>query len=537
MLSEEEFVSWCGRLSLSREAQAVVAQVRRANPARRVGGGCHNVSGRYPSRKMGSTIQFESHRVELAFIYEMEHDDDVLEYYDQPSSIQLKYETLNGRRLGVWHTPDFFVIRRGSAGWEECKAENELKKLSEKSPQRYQQADGAWRCPPGETYAARFGLYYRFRSSAEINWTFQRNVQFLEDYWRFDVCPTVSTVRQWVRDAVALHPGLWLSELFARAKAVAGRDDIYRLIAAEDLYVDLKAAALAESDKVRVFSSPEAATASKAIEAQVETASPPPFVRLAVGSSVTWDTRLWKIVNLGERNVSLLGEEGTLTEIPFATFERLVREDRIATAEPHVSSESKVLQFLATASEGDLKVANRRYELVQQELNGERVSGEAPVPGRTLRFWMACYRQAKEQYGSGYVGLIPGTGQRGNRGNKLPAESQALLDECIAKDYETLKQKSRFAAWAGLVRTAEEKGVRAPSHVTFCRALARRPKFDQALKRQGPRVAYQHEPFYWELTQTTPRHGEHPFEIAHIDHTQLDVEVVSAHTNRVLGRP
>ncbi len=33
------------------------------------------MSGCYPRRKMGMTIQFESHRVELAGIYEMEHDD------------------------------------------------------------------------------------------------------------------------------------------------------------------------------------------------------------------------------------------------------------------------------------------------------------------------------------------------------------------------------------------------------------------------------------------------------------------------------
>jgi hypothetical protein len=33
---------------------------------------------------MGRTIQFESHHVELYGIYEMEYDDDVLEYYDQP---------------------------------------------------------------------------------------------------------------------------------------------------------------------------------------------------------------------------------------------------------------------------------------------------------------------------------------------------------------------------------------------------------------------------------------------------------------------
>ena len=39
---------------------------------------------RYPSRKMGVTIQFEDHRVELAGIYEMEHDATVLEYFDQP---------------------------------------------------------------------------------------------------------------------------------------------------------------------------------------------------------------------------------------------------------------------------------------------------------------------------------------------------------------------------------------------------------------------------------------------------------------------
>jgi hypothetical protein len=33
---------------------------------------------------MGRSIQFESRHVELWGIYEMECDDDVLEYYDQP---------------------------------------------------------------------------------------------------------------------------------------------------------------------------------------------------------------------------------------------------------------------------------------------------------------------------------------------------------------------------------------------------------------------------------------------------------------------
>jgi hypothetical protein len=46
--------------------------------------------------------------VELWGIYEMECDDDVLEYYDQPIRIQLQYRARSGRKTTQWHTPDFF---------------------------------------------------------------------------------------------------------------------------------------------------------------------------------------------------------------------------------------------------------------------------------------------------------------------------------------------------------------------------------------------------------------------------------------------
>jgi hypothetical protein len=45
------------------------------------------------------------------------------------------------------------------------------------------------------------------------------------------------------------------------------------------------------------------------------------------------------------------------------------------------------------------------------------------------------------------------------------------------------------------------------------------------------------EPFYWQLEQRTQRHGARPFEIVHIDHTELDIELVCSLTGRVLGRP
>jgi len=60
---------------------------------------------------------------------------------------------------------------------------------------------------------------------------------------------------------------------------------------------------------------------------------------------------------------------------------------------------------------------------------------------------------------------------------------------------------------------------------------------EQTLKRKGRRAAYKHEEFYWELSMKTPRHGERPFHIAHIDHTELDIELVDSDTGNNLGRP
>jgi len=74
MLAPSGLLSWFQRLGIPEETRTLISHIRSSAPSRRVGGGKSNVRGRYPSRKMGVTIQFESHRVELAGVYEMEHD-------------------------------------------------------------------------------------------------------------------------------------------------------------------------------------------------------------------------------------------------------------------------------------------------------------------------------------------------------------------------------------------------------------------------------------------------------------------------------
>jgi hypothetical protein len=173
MLSEEAFDQWCWQLGLSDQAKEVITRIRTSNPSRRVQGSAGNVSGTYPSLKMGFAIQFESHKNELPFAYQIDHDPDVLELYDQPAgAIKLTYRNKDDTRNVTTprHTPDFFVMQKDRAGWVECKMEEELVRLKEKAPFRYQKRDdGSWCCPPGEAYAAQFGLTYRVFSSAEID--------------------------------------------------------------------------------------------------------------------------------------------------------------------------------------------------------------------------------------------------------------------------------------------------------------------------------------------------------------------------------
>ena len=539
MLSHDEWLQLCRRLGLSPQAQAAVEAIRSSPPSRRVGSAAGNVSVRYPSRKMGVTIQAESHRNELAGIYEKEHDPETLEYYDQPPPIKLLYSAKSGRRVGVLHTPDYFVIRTDSAGWEEWKTEDELVCLREQMPHRYvQEVDGGWHCPPGEQHAEPLGLFYHVRSSAGIDWVFQRNMLFLEDYLRADCPPVDQKISQMFLSLVTSRPGIALDELLRSAHGVSS-DEIYTLLASEQLYVDVRAAPLAEPEQVRVFRD-EGTARAHAVIAETTRQAPADELRsvpVVSGASIVWDGRCWTIVNVGENSVALLAEDGGVVELLHVTFETLVRQGKLTVPQGGKPAfRVQVQELLARASPQDFREANRRYATLAPCLLG-RPAADVVVPARTLRHWLARWRDAEQLLGCGYVGLLPGWWKCGNRRRKLPEPTLAALDEFIANDYETLKQKPRCEVYGALLRACEERGIVAPSYKTFSQAVNQRPRQEQTEKRQGHRAAYQQQSFYWELEFTTPRHGDRPFEIGHIDHTQLDVELVCSRTGRNLGRP
>jgi len=427
-------------------------------------------------------------------------------------------------------------------GWEEYKTEEELRRFESEGSHRYvRDEQGQWRCPPGEAVAAPLGFYYRVRSSAEIHEVFQRNLRFLSYYLR-ENSPHVSDLAQEeVLSLVKHEPGIALSALLGHIQ-VATSDDIYTLLAQDALYIDVYAAPLADPERVHVFSDEETAGAwSIAREQHTHLGmSHPHTILVEPGAPVVWDGRCCTILYQGQTTITLLTEDQQPVELSHSHFQALVATGKLmGLTEPSTdrSLSQEVRERIMQANKTALKEAQRRYTIIQPVLSGEHLAN-CPIPARTVRNWVAKYREAAETLGCGYVGLLPKVQERGNRQPRLKEPVLKILDQFIDKEYENHKQKNKREVYGEFVNFCQSKGLAtAPSYKTFVAAVNHRPRYEQVKKRAGKRAAYPHEPMYWELSYELPRHGDRPFEVAHIDHTPLDVELVDSQTGHPLGRP
>ncbi|MBD1864000.1 MULTISPECIES: Mu transposase C-terminal domain-containing protein [Trichocoleus] len=528
MMNDVEFEAWCCHLSLSDEAINEIQKTRSSEPSRLVDGGKKSVSGRFPSLKMGRTIQFESHQNELALIYKLEFDHDVLEYWDQPPTIYLEYLSKSGRRNRHPHTPDFFVIRRNSAGWEECKTEQELLRLTEKSPNRWTriEVNSAWSCPPGQEYAQQFGLYYAVRSSAEINWIFVENFIWLEDYFTHKALEVKKVLVCRIQALVRAEPGITLNEIYQHV-GEATADDLNILIVTRQVFVDLEKYLIFLPEQVKVFADQDTYDHYKLITfVEAPTVLDSRKLDITIGKIIDWDGVSWTIINTGETSITLSRPDGECSTLTNKAFEALARDGKIiGLLQISEVSSSEVEEFWRRASKRDQEVAYSRVKELEPFLNEERPRKEL---NRTQRRWLSKYLKAEKLVGNGIVGLFPNYQNRGWRRDGIEPEVQRLMEQHVEDHYETVKQESVRHAYRMFKVICHEKGYKPPSYESYRLAINKRPIHEQIEKRMGARAAYSEEDFHWYLyREETPAHGRRPFQICHMDCTLVDVELLS----------
>jgi hypothetical protein len=79
MLTANQISQLCQHLSLSEKVLTFIKSIRSSELSLRDRSARGTFSGYYPSHKMKSIIQFESCMIELPFIYQIKHVDNVLE--------------------------------------------------------------------------------------------------------------------------------------------------------------------------------------------------------------------------------------------------------------------------------------------------------------------------------------------------------------------------------------------------------------------------------------------------------------------------
>lgn len=540
-LSPNALRRWTAAAKLTDRGTAFWTNVRTSDPVRRTQGR-RCVRGSYPSQKMGVTIQFESHRSELAVILHLEHAIEVLEYYDQPTTLKLAYLDANGRKVGCFTTPDFAVAEAECAYFVEAKPEEDMRKLAEQMPNRYlRQQDGSWRCPPGEEAAAKFGMGYRIIVADRLSSELTRNIIYLEDYNRRNCSAPAKTLVTKVLETVKDSQGITYPSLLAELKSQGlTADDLNYLIAQGIVYADLRSVLLIDHDSVKIFSDRTTAVANEAAEkakALPATGTEGP-VHIVPTARIRWKGAEHIITHADDQVVHLMQDgDGKFTSLKRTDLELDVFAGKATGIASDHTREQVAANKITTAGPARLQEAVNRWLTIQPYLENRQLLKRVPKNRRrSINRWIQAYRGAQGSLGNGFVGLLPET-RAGRAGSHLDDVVENLVTKIIEEHYETNSSPSISHAHGLLVEACARLKLDAPSLKTFGRRVRERPQYVQTRKRQGSRPATQRAKFYFFLDQTTPVHGDRPWEIAHIDHTELDVEVVCPKTGKNLGRP
>lgn len=481
MLSDQELDDICAQHGVTEQGIAWVRAIRVNPPARRVRAGRNSIPCRYPSVKMGRIIQAESHTIELSAIYLMEHDPKVLEYWDQPSpKIDLNYKNAQGRSIRIPYTPDFLVISHGFVGFEEWKPRSRLIDLTRKQSTRYRLDGNSFVSSPVEAALAETGLGFRIKTDADVNPVLVSNLKFLSYYLTKDASER-NLAQAKLRIQALFKNASWLSlaNLIENWTPLAV-DLIYEAVVANVIFIDIEREDLTDATVTKVFENEERWRLYHANLSAPDT-----------------DVKVWR-------------------------------------HESHA--------IILSASPETVESATEKMKCLNRLAKGEEASTVAMSAGvdiRTLRRWKKAYEEMQRDCGDGFLGLLARKNARGNRLPRIPDAVSAIVEAVINEHYLNGKRKSAYQVYGQLMTECEKKKLVPPSIPTFYAVLRQTDSQSVVECREGARAAYQRGG-YESLENgdvSLFSRSRRVFEQCEIDHTQLDIELVSERSGLNLGRP
>lgn len=514
-MTESEYLAWEAQIDLPIQGKALLRRIRSSQPVRQSTGWGESVRGRYPSQKMQHMVSYDSHTVELSFIYLLENDDSVIEYYDQPPAFSIHWENDKGEAKYAPYTPDFVVIQKDRVIYVECKNDEFLQEALEKKPGKFIFSEGIWTLPGAIEAARADGFEHAvWTPTKEIRMV--RNYAILDDYLSESLDSVPKEVIEKVKAEVKKRGRISLQSLRDTFQDVTA-DHLNVMILRKAIFVDLRKDLLIAPEATWAYESQIMAEAlAPALEEFDHSAIPIP-VDVTVGAEIEWDGQPMTIKLVTEEKI-YLEHNGQATEFSIKDFHRYLKKGAI-TGRPSKANQQMlpdaVSQMLLEAAKEDLMEAAKRQKAVEER--------DPTIHPRTLARWMAAELKAQAMLGVGLLGLLRKKGA--NRNPRVDPLVVQTAQEVIKKEYSTRTAPSIISCYKFFVDLCASRLVKPYSYQSFAAEVQKANQRKLVEDRLGPRSAYSifgTTPFT-SLSRDTPPHGDHPWHIGHIDHTEMDV--------------
>ena len=546
MIDNEKIQGYFARIFLTILGIAYVTRVR-ASPQSRMPRNKHgNVTFVYQSEKMGFSIFGESHQQELPVWIMKEYDENNLEGYAQPEPIKIIYITNSGRKIGIFVTFDFLFLDKDGIYLVEVKTESELIRLSQEQKNRYCKIGNEWRSLPAEEAVLEYGIKFKIVVVDKLDHLFIKNITAIEPYLRVDYTQPTQEIIDEIVKIVISNQGITINQM--TKKLVKGQIvDIFALIASKKIFFDLHRCDISNMDHAYLY---ENQLKAKAYRYITETPMFPNeignFVIPKEGTIILWDGVHWQITNSGQTNISVLRidksypndddtivKDHSMSNIPIEVFIQMVKDGIIKQPQVTLNTEKQkeALNELLKMEDCDISDAFTRVSISK----GEEYSDLSARQKSRIR---ASYREGIATYGeeNAYIQTAKQNHKKGNREKRFSDEVYTEMDKAVAA-YKKKESPSLIKEYRELENKCKEKNLKPPSYVSFTTYVKKVPQKEKTEARQGPKAANEFHESFFELTNEAPRHGSQPFEIGHIDHTQLDEETIDPETGKNLGRP
>lgn len=528
MLEKQQLAALFDELGTPTKGQALVREARIKGPVRDVQSNSSNVITIFQSQKMGCEIKTESRHIEYPAAINHEFDASVLEYYAQPCTLQLELvEDATGEIHRIQHTPDFLVVRKNGFTLEEWKSDEKLAKLAQKYPYRYQRnSDGAWRAPQVEEQLAELGMSYVIYTDRSIPRVRVENLLCLADYYHPAAEPCDPEELRCLYDTLQHEGSLFLADLTSSPHNYS-IDFLFKAIADRLVVADLDNEPLTSQRRCRLYRDSTYLQFMQQANRQTDILGKQNFVlEVSDGVRFRYGERLLEIVLVSEKEVICRDERGATVPLTRAWLMQAHDEKQITV----VSTGSEACGLnLASYSEEQLQRALQRKAML--ESNSQRVSE------RTLRDWRARMHKAASNGANEVLALAPRISARGNRNARLSDEQEALLERIVKERWKTTEAINYTTLYRWVKIGFEQARLTPPSYPTVIARVKAQSDTHDVRIRHGKRRAYQQDAFVDVLYADTPTHGTRALQYVHIDHTQLDIELISDRTGKPLGRP